>query len=237
MAYLVVIALLFFFPARAGRRVQRRCASGRDRRRVAAGSVVLAVRVRLVDGQRTGLQRRRRHRHPTWINVVFFWMIQIPLAWWLALLQPGHTGVFWAVFIVGDRGRPVHLWLFGRGRWKSNRCRRAGLPYTRACSLPPAMRRVCSCPSCSPPPPAPTRRASISACSRWRAGPRIGCRRPGRTRRGRHLHPPARRLPGSLRGMPGPATCWAGQLRGDARGAAEATGDGQHSISLRHRPA
>ena len=57
---------------------------------------------------------------PTWINVVFFWMIQIPLAWWLALrLQLGHTGVFWAVFVSETAVGLFTLWLFSRGRWKS----------------------------------------------------------------------------------------------------------------------
>jgi Na+-driven multidrug efflux pump len=42
---------------------------------------------------------------PTWINVVFFWLIQIPLAWWLARgvlhssRRLGPSGVFWAVFV------------------------------------------------------------------------------------------------------------------------------------------
>jgi len=32
---------------------------------------------------------------PTWINLVFFWLIQIPLSWALALpLGWAHTGVF-----------------------------------------------------------------------------------------------------------------------------------------------
>lgn len=57
---------------------------------------------------------------PTWINVVFFWMIQIPLAWLLALqLQHGHTGVFWAVFVSETSVGLFTLWLFSRGKWKT----------------------------------------------------------------------------------------------------------------------
>ena len=57
---------------------------------------------------------------PTWINVVFFWMIQIPLAWLLALhMQLGHTGVFWAVFVSETSVGLFTLWLFSRGRWKT----------------------------------------------------------------------------------------------------------------------
>lgn len=57
---------------------------------------------------------------PTWINVVFFWLIQIPLAWLLALhLQLGHSGVFWAVFVSETAVGLFTLWLFSRGRWKT----------------------------------------------------------------------------------------------------------------------
>jgi putative MATE family efflux protein len=57
---------------------------------------------------------------PTWINVVFFWLIQIPLAWWLALhLGWQETGVFWAVFVSETSVGLFTLWLFSRGRWKT----------------------------------------------------------------------------------------------------------------------
>jgi putative MATE family efflux protein len=57
---------------------------------------------------------------PTWINLVFFWMLQIPLAWWLALhLGWGSEGVFWAVFFSETAVGLFTLWLFSRGRWKT----------------------------------------------------------------------------------------------------------------------
>jgi putative MATE family efflux protein len=57
---------------------------------------------------------------PTWINAVFFWLIQIPLAWALALpLGWGHTGVFWGVFVSETAVGVFTLWLFSRGRWKT----------------------------------------------------------------------------------------------------------------------
>ncbi len=56
---------------------------------------------------------------PTWINLVFFWLIQIPLAWVLALpLGWAHTGVFWGVFVSETAVGLFTLWLFSRGRWK-----------------------------------------------------------------------------------------------------------------------
>lgn len=56
---------------------------------------------------------------PTWINLGFFWLIQIPLAWLLALhLQQGATGVFWAVFVSETSVGLFTLWLFSRGKWK-----------------------------------------------------------------------------------------------------------------------
>lgn len=56
---------------------------------------------------------------PTWINLVFFWLIQIPLAWALALpLGWAHTGVFWGVFVSETAVGLFTLWLFSRGKWK-----------------------------------------------------------------------------------------------------------------------
>jgi putative MATE family efflux protein len=57
---------------------------------------------------------------PTKINLVFFWLIQIPLAWLFAL-QLGHqaTGVFWAVFLSETSVGLFTLWLFSRGGWKT----------------------------------------------------------------------------------------------------------------------
>jgi len=56
---------------------------------------------------------------PTWINLVFFWLIQIPLAWALALpLGWAHAGVFWGVFVSETAVGVFTLWLFSRGRWK-----------------------------------------------------------------------------------------------------------------------
>jgi putative MATE family efflux protein len=57
---------------------------------------------------------------PTWINVVFFWLIQIPLSWWLAVeLDWQQTGVFWGVFISETSVGLFTLWLFTRGKWKT----------------------------------------------------------------------------------------------------------------------
>jgi putative MATE family efflux protein len=59
-------------------------------------------------------------RTPTLINVVFFWLIQIPLSWWLAIrLGWMESGVFWGVFISETSVGLFTLWLFSRGSWKS----------------------------------------------------------------------------------------------------------------------
>lgn len=56
---------------------------------------------------------------PTWINLVFFWAIQIPLSWLLAVhLAWGHHGVFWGVFLSETSVGLFTLWLFRRGSWK-----------------------------------------------------------------------------------------------------------------------
>ncbi|WP_081974698.1 MATE family efflux transporter [Novilysobacter arseniciresistens] len=57
---------------------------------------------------------------PTKINLVFFWLIQIPLCWWLALqLDWRQTGVFWGVFVSETAVGLFTLWLFTRGKWKT----------------------------------------------------------------------------------------------------------------------
>jgi putative MATE family efflux protein len=59
-------------------------------------------------------------RTPTYINLVFFWLIQIPLSWFLALqLDWGYKGVFWGVFISETSVGLFTLWLFTRGKWKT----------------------------------------------------------------------------------------------------------------------
>lgn len=56
---------------------------------------------------------------PTYINLVFFWLIQIPLAYWFTqYLDWAHSGVFWAVFISETSVGLFTLWLFKKGNWK-----------------------------------------------------------------------------------------------------------------------
>ncbi|MEO1098078.1 MAG: MATE family efflux transporter [Bacteroidota bacterium] len=58
---------------------------------------------------------------PTWINLIFFWLIQIPMAYLLTLvLNWGHLGVFWAVFISETSVGVFTLWMFTRGKWKTS---------------------------------------------------------------------------------------------------------------------
>jgi len=57
---------------------------------------------------------------PTKINVVFFWIIQIPLAYALAVAMGWQElGVFWAVFVSETSVGLFTLWLFSRGKWKT----------------------------------------------------------------------------------------------------------------------
>jgi len=59
---------------------------------------------------------------PTRINVVFFWLLQIPLAFLLAKRASlGYEGVFWAVFVSETAVGLFTLWLFTRGKWKTVR--------------------------------------------------------------------------------------------------------------------
>lgn len=57
---------------------------------------------------------------PTKINFVFFWIIEIPLSYFMAKnLDMGYLGVFWAIFIAETTVGIFTLWLFTRGKWKS----------------------------------------------------------------------------------------------------------------------
>ena len=59
---------------------------------------------------------------PTKINLVFFWLIQIPLCYWLAIeMNWQQSGVFWGVFISETSVGLFTLWLFSRGKWKSHK--------------------------------------------------------------------------------------------------------------------
>ena len=56
---------------------------------------------------------------PTYINLVFFWCIQIPLSYYLAVICDWqHSGVFWGVFFSETSVGLFTLWLFTRGSWK-----------------------------------------------------------------------------------------------------------------------
>ena len=57
---------------------------------------------------------------PTRINLVFFWLIQIPLSYALAItLGWQQSGVFWGVFVSETSVGLFTLWLFSRGKWKT----------------------------------------------------------------------------------------------------------------------
>jgi putative MATE family efflux protein len=59
---------------------------------------------------------------PTLINLVFFWLIQIPLAYFLAIhMGWQHSGVFWGIFISETSVGLFTLWLFSRGGWKTQK--------------------------------------------------------------------------------------------------------------------
>jgi putative MATE family efflux protein len=59
-------------------------------------------------------------RTPTKINLVFFWVIQIPLAYLLAIhLNWQQSGVFWAVFFSETSVGIFTLYLFSKGKWKN----------------------------------------------------------------------------------------------------------------------
>lgn len=56
---------------------------------------------------------------PTWMHFFCFWLLEVPLAWWLAgPMGWGPEGVFWSVCIAESAFALVGVLLFRRGRWK-----------------------------------------------------------------------------------------------------------------------
>jgi putative MATE family efflux protein len=59
---------------------------------------------------------------PTKINFFLFWLLEIPLAYVLALpLGMRESGVFWSIVIAESLAGVVGIWLFRRGKWKQVR--------------------------------------------------------------------------------------------------------------------
>ncbi len=57
---------------------------------------------------------------PTWINIFCFWMIQIPLAWFLALhLELGPVGAFIAIPAAETVLAVLAFYFFKKGKWKA----------------------------------------------------------------------------------------------------------------------
>ncbi|MCB2222207.1 MAG: MATE family efflux transporter [Bacteroidetes bacterium] len=56
---------------------------------------------------------------PTWINFFTFWMLEIPLAYLLALwMGIGEQGVYYAIIISESLMTLTAVWFFRKGRWK-----------------------------------------------------------------------------------------------------------------------
>jgi putative MATE family efflux protein len=59
---------------------------------------------------------------PTWLNLVVFWLWEIPLAYALAVvLDMGPRGVFVAITVAYSTLAVLSAWLFKKGRWKTRR--------------------------------------------------------------------------------------------------------------------
>lgn len=59
---------------------------------------------------------------PTKINIIFFWIIQIPLAYTLGkFFDFGYRGVFWAMMVSETSVGIYTLWLFTKGKWKETK--------------------------------------------------------------------------------------------------------------------
>jgi putative MATE family efflux protein len=59
---------------------------------------------------------------PTKINFFCFWLLEIPLAYWLAIHTGAKaTGVYWSIVIAESTAGLVAIYLFRRGTWKQTK--------------------------------------------------------------------------------------------------------------------
>jgi Na+-driven multidrug efflux pump len=59
---------------------------------------------------------------PTKINFFCFWILEIPLAYLLALkLGARENGVYWSIVAGESMAGIIGIWLFRRGTWKTTR--------------------------------------------------------------------------------------------------------------------
>jgi putative MATE family efflux protein len=57
---------------------------------------------------------------PTILNFIFFWLVETPLAYFLALqLNWGQTGVYYSIVIAESLLAVAAIWVFKRGKWKT----------------------------------------------------------------------------------------------------------------------
>jgi putative MATE family efflux protein len=57
---------------------------------------------------------------PTWLNLVCFWLFEVPLAWYLSRIPSiGPDGVFASVAVAFSIFAALSAWLFKRGKWKT----------------------------------------------------------------------------------------------------------------------
>jgi putative MATE family efflux protein len=56
---------------------------------------------------------------PTLLNFVFFWLLETPLAWLLAMhWNWGQTGVYTSIIVAESCLAVAAMWVFTKGRWK-----------------------------------------------------------------------------------------------------------------------
>lgn len=59
---------------------------------------------------------------PTWINLVVFWLWEIPIAYALAIVfDMGPRGVYIAIMLAYSTLAVLSAWLFRKGKWKTRK--------------------------------------------------------------------------------------------------------------------
>lgn len=59
---------------------------------------------------------------PTYINIFCFWLLEIPLAYYLALhAGMEQKGVYWSIIVAESFMAVISIWLFRKGKWKTTK--------------------------------------------------------------------------------------------------------------------
>ncbi len=121
MVFLGIVSLIYFFggPVITGwftDEPEVQSLAGEGLRWIAAGYVFFGLGMVMVQA----LNGAGDTKSPSVLNLLLMWLLQIPLAWWLAVyMKLGFNGVLFAILICHSAHGICSWYLFKKGRWKT----------------------------------------------------------------------------------------------------------------------